>query len=309
MSAESAGVPGEGSTFRLRARVTAAASEAVPSSVAARFSLEGRRVLVVDDNATNLRILAAQLDRLGMLVTATLSPLEARTLASAADGFDVVVSDHRMPELDGLALAAAIESSGPGAAPVIVLSSVGERERNRPGVAAFLTKPVKPAALRDAIITILSGAVVAPQASAPRRFAADPELGRRHPHRILLAEDTLFNQKLALKLLERMGYTADLARDGTEAVDALEHDGAYDLVLMDVQMPEMDGLEATRVIRARWPERALRIVGLTANAMEGDREACLGAGMDDYLAKPIRPDELAAALAAAPSPAPVTEAS
>ena len=137
--------------------------------------------------------------------------------------------------------------------------------------------------------------------AAPRGFAVDRELAARHPHRILLAEDTPFNQKLALKLLARMGYAADLAVDGLQALEALDREPGYDLVLMDVQMPELDGLEATRLIRQRWPDRALRIVGLTANAMEGDREACLDAGMDDYLPKPIRPDELAAALAAAPS--------
>ena len=143
--------------------------------------------------------------------------------------------------------------------------------------------------------------------AAPRGFAVDRELAARHPHRILLAEDTPFNQKLAFKLLERMGYAADLAEDGMQALEALDQEPGYDLVLMDVQMPELDGLEATRLIRQRWPDRALRIVGLTANAMEGDREACLDAGMDDYLPKPIRPDDLAAALAAAPSPAAVPE--
>ena len=116
---------------------------------------------------------------------------------------------------------------------------------------------------------------------------------------MLLAEDNAVNQKLALRLLERMGYRADVANDGLEAIAALEAT-AYDVVLMDVQMPELDGLEATRRIRARWPDRPLRIVAMTANAMEGDREMCLAAGMDDYVSKPIRPDELAAALLAAP---------
>ena len=136
---------------------------------------------------------------------------------------------------------------------------------------------------------------------APRGFAVDRELAARHPHRILLAEDMPFNQKLAFKLLERMGYAADLAEDGAQAIEALDREPGYDVVLMDVQMPEVDGLEASRRIRARWPDRRLTIVGLTASAMEGDRQACLDAGMDDYLTKPIRPDELAAALATAPS--------
>ena len=113
--------------------------------------------------------------------------------------------------------------------------------------------------------------------------------------RVLLAEDNAVNVKLALRLLERMGYTADVAANGLEAIEAVER-GSYDLVLMDVQMPELDGLEATREIRRRWPDRPIRIVAMTANAMEGDRETCLAAGMDDYVSKPIRSDELAAAL-------------
>jgi CheY-like chemotaxis protein len=120
-------------------------------------------------------------------------------------------------------------------------------------------------------------------------------LGQRHPLRILLAEDNAVNQKLALRLLRQMGYEADVATDGVQALAML--DGSdHDVVLMDVQMPELDGLEATRRIRRQWPDRSLRVVAMTANAMAGDREACLAAGMDDYIAKPIRPAELRAAL-------------
>ena len=120
-------------------------------------------------------------------------------------------------------------------------------------------------------------------------------MAARHPLRILLAEDNAVNQKLALRLLERMGYRADVVGDGSEAITAIE-DGTYDVILMDVQMPEVDGLEATRRIRATWPDRPIRIVAMTANAMAEDREACLAAGMDDYVSKPIRVEELVAAL-------------
>jgi CheY-like chemotaxis protein len=300
--AESAGVPGEGSTFTLTIRVPAApaAAPAAGEPAPAAAHLAGRRVLVVDDNATNLRILVGQLEHLGVVATPFASSTEALAAAGRAGAFDAVVTDLRMPDLDGLELAAALKRDlGEAAPPVVVLSSAGNRDRAAVDVAAFLTKPVKPAALRDALAAALGGQVGRPAPRPVERIVADADLGTRHPLRVLLAEDNAVNQKLALRLLERMGYAAEVAMDGTEAIAALEA-ADYDVVLMDVQMPELDGLEATRRIRARWPDRAVRIVAMTANAMEGDRETCLAAGMDDYVSKPIRPDELAAALLAAP---------
>jgi CheY-like chemotaxis protein len=132
----------------------------------------------------------------------------------------------------------------------------------------------------------------------PRKAAPTPVRTIDASLRVLLAEDNAVNQKLALRLLERIGLTPDVVGDGRAAVDAIGA-GEYDVVLMDVQMPEMDGLEATRQVRSRWPDRPIRIIGLTANAMAGDREACLAAGMDDYVSKPIRPEELEKALARA----------
>ena len=301
--AESSGVPGEGSTFRLIVRVSAAeveAAEVAPDD--ATLDLAGRRVLVVDDNATNLRILAAQLERLGLAVTSTTSSVEARDLATVAPAdFAAVLTDLRMPDLDGIELARAIRSAGMARTPpVVVLSSLGSRDRDADTVAAFLTKPVMPAALRDTLTSVLAGIPVRGLPRAPDRPAIDPEVASRHPLRILLAEDNAVNQKLALRLLQRMGYEADVAENGLQAIEALDRQ-LYDVVLMDVQMPELDGLDATRQIRARWPERAVHIVAMTANAMEGDREACLAAGMDDYLSKPVRPDELAAALTSSPA--------
>ena len=153
---------------------------------------------------------------------------------------------------------------------------------------------MKPSALHDALADALGRAVAAAGTS---RASADSKVGDEHPLRILLAEDNAVNRKLALKLLEQLGYRADVVANGLEAVEAVER-GPYDVVLMDVQMPELDGLEATRRIRAAdLPHAQPRIVAMTANAMAGDREACLAAGMDDYLSKPIRPPELASALA------------
>jgi CheY-like chemotaxis protein len=311
LDAESPGVPGEGSTFHLRVRLPEAPVDErldgigpAPSDEAAVLaSVAGRTVLVADDNATNLRILVAQLERLGFAVTATSSGVTARDRVLAApDAFAAVVTDHRMPDLDGLGVAAAIAAAGLASPPpVIVLSSAGQRERAAAGVTAFMSKPVKPAQLRDLLVRVLSGGITR-EAGVAVRDGAGPAAGRRtaeaEPLRILLAEDNAVNQKLALRLLERMGYAADVAANGLEALTAIEAH-PYDVVLMDVQMPELDGLEASREIRRRWPERALRIVAMTANAMEGDRDECLAAGMDDYVSKPIRPDELAAALAGA----------
>ncbi|HET7727710.1 MAG TPA: GAF domain-containing protein, partial [Candidatus Limnocylindrales bacterium] len=293
VTAASSGVPGEGSTFRL----TFVARE-VPPPVAAAVpvprSLAGARVLVVDDNATNLRILSTLLGRWRVEAAETRSPREALGWVRDGQRFDLAIVDFAMPELDGVELAAAVRDAQPDRPlPVILLSSIGMHDRRLAGVAAVLTKPVKPSVLHDTLATVLAGEPSHALAAAGRM----PERGRSGPGqlRILLAEDNAVNQKLALRVLEKMGYGADVAANGLEAIEALER-SEYDLVLMDVQMPDLDGLEATRQIRARWPGRQVRIVAMTANAMQGDREACLAAGMDDYVSKPIRPDELEAAI-------------
>jgi len=214
-----------------------------------------------------------------------------------------------MPELDGVELAEAIAALRPERPmPVVILSSIGQHSRTAPNITATLVKPVKPSALHDALADALAATgpagetvVETPASRQPARSGVAPAPAAPIVDttlRVLLAEDNAVNQKLALRLLERMGLKADVVGNGRAAVDAIE-DGGYDVVLMDVQMPEMDGLEATRRIRRRWPERSIRIVGLTANAMAGDREACLAAGMDDYVSKPIRPEELEAAIAKA----------
>ena len=305
--AESAGVPGEGSTFHLVVRMSEAAPGAVTASRPARIpaDLGGRAVLVVDDNATNRRILVAQTARWGMVARETGSPAQALAWLQGGERFDVGLFDLLMPEMDGLELAAEVARLPRGnRPPIVILSSIGLRDREGAQVAAWLAKPVKPSGLHDTLATILLQGEVRTQAIAsaePGNADGAPRpLGERHPLRILLAEDNAVNQKLALRLLSQMGYAADLAGDGLEAIAAVEG-GAYDVVLMDVQMPELDGLEATRRIRARWPERALPIVAMTANAMAGDREACLAAGMTDYISKPIRPAELEAALRRIPA--------
>jgi signal transduction histidine kinase/DNA-binding response OmpR family regulator len=297
LTASSSGVSGEGSTFRLvlPAKATTLPNAAPPGP---ERSLSGCRVLVVDDNATNRRILTTFLHRWGVDAAATASPLEALGWVRDGQAFDVAVLDMLMPERDGVELAADLRELRPEhPIPVVILSSIGVHGRAASNVAAMLVKPVKPSSLHDALVMAVSGEDAAARTAGDR--SATPTVAPSAGLRILLAEDNAVNQKLALRLLKQMGLGADLAEDGQAAVDAIER-ATYDLVLMDVQMPKLDGLEATRQIRQRWPDRALRIIGLTANAMAGDREACLAAGMDDYVSKPIRPEELAAAIAKTP---------
>ena len=224
---------------------------------------------------------------------------EALAWIQAGELFDAGILDMHMPELDGVALARAIREQRTAAAlPLLLFTSLGRREAGAEsvGFAAHLTKPIKPSQLFDALVGVLAGQPIRVDKRTPSRLELDPEMARRHPLRILLAEDNVVNQKLALRLLEQMGYRADVAANGLEAVEAIERQ-PYDLVLMDVQMPEMDGFEASREIARRWPgDRRPRIVAMTANAMQGDRELCLAAGMDDYMSKPIRVEELVAAL-------------
>ncbi|HEU4370566.1 MAG TPA: response regulator [Methylomirabilota bacterium] len=306
---------GHGSEFRFTVRAPSAEG-AVPPRRELRGTqptLDGKRVLVVDDNETNRRILAAYLDAWGMAVRTTGSPHEALAWIQAGELFDAGILDMHMPEMDGVALARAIRQQRPAAAlPLLLFTSLGRREAGAEsvGFSAHLTKPIKPSQLFDALAGALAGQPTRVDKRAPARLELDPEMARRHPLRILLAEDNVVNQKLALRLLEQMGYRADLAANGLEAVMAIERQ-PYDLVLMDVQMPEMDGFEAAREITRRWAVGTRpRIVAMTANALQGDRELCLAAGMDDYLSKPIRVEELVTALerSAARGPAPIRPA-
>ncbi len=292
---------GRGSEFRFTIR--AAAAEA---PVAARRdlggvepSLHGKAVLVVDDNGTNRRILTAHLSRWGMRPRATGTPAEALEWIRAGEPFDAGILDMHMPDMDGVSLARAIRAEAAGRTlPLILFTSLGRREARADAepFAAYLNKPIKPSQLFDALISVVAARPVRAAEPGVARAELDADMGRRHPLRILLAEDNVVNQKVALRLLGQMGYRADVAANGLEAIDALERQ-PYDVVLMDVQMPELDGFEASREINRRWPgERRPRIVAMTANAMQGDRERCEAAGMDDYVSKPIRVEELVAAL-------------
>jgi CheY-like chemotaxis protein/HPt (histidine-containing phosphotransfer) domain-containing protein len=297
---------GVGSEFRFAIRAPAA--ESLPAQArrdlsGIQHSIRGKRVLVVDDNATNRRIVTTHLDTWGLPARATASPLEAVEWIRAGERFDLGIFDMHMPEMDGVALARAVRAEPGGAAlPLILFTSLGRREARaeEEGFAAYLHKPIKPSQLFDALVSVLGDQPVHVRERGVAQRQLDPDTARRHPLRILLAEDNVVNQKVALRLLAQLGYRADVAANGLEAVDAVGRQ-TYDVVLMDVQMPELDGFEASREINRRWSGgRRPRIVAMTANAMQGDRELCVAAGMDDYVAKPIRVEELVTALERTP---------
>ena len=292
--------PGEGSTFFCTIRVQAASGIRPQTNLAGpRTQLQDRRLLVVDDNATNRRIIVHHAEAWGMTVRATGSPREALDWIRNGVSFDVAIVDMQMPEMDGLALATEIRGVlGPESLAVILLSSLGRREAASESIApaAYLTKPIKPSHLLDTLLEVCAPTPLSVSEPAHGPESQDPTMAGQTSLQILLAEDNAVNQKLTLRLLAQLGYRADVAGNGLEVLEALERQ-AYDVVLMDVQMPELDGLEATRRIHARWdPAQCPRIIAMTANAMHGDREECLAAGMDDYISKPVRFEDLIAAL-------------
>ncbi len=313
MWVESEGVPGKGSTFHFTIAAEAAPIPEPRQLLSGeQVQLRGKSLLIVDDNAANRRILSLQVQSWGMITKDTASPLEGLGWVRRGDAFDLAILDMHMVEMDGVMLAKEIRKHRDAKAlPLILFSSLGRREAGADTVnfAAYLAKPLKQSQLFDTLIGLFvegtAKVKVQKAAAAAAKFQIDPEMAKRLPLRILLAEDNAVNQKLALRLLAQMGYRADLAGNGLEAIEALERQ-QYDAVLMDVQMPEMDGLEATRHIRGlpgnppglQDPAgfKQPRIIAMTANAMQGDREMCLAAGMDDYISKPIRVEELVGAL-------------
>jgi two-component system sensor histidine kinase/response regulator len=289
---------GKGSTFHFTARLgreRRTEPRALPRERLELSALKDLPVLVVDDHLTNRRILQEALSYWGMRPTVADGGLSALDAIDQARGqaisFRLVVLDAQMPDMDGFALAAKLRQHPdlPGAT-IMMLSSadqLGDAARCRElGIQRYLAKPVKQSELLDAILTILGSASPAVHSPVPAESQARP--GAR-ALRILLAEDNVVNQRMAIRLLEKAGHSVVLAGNGKEALEAVDRE-PFDVVLMDVQMPEMGGFEATAFIRARENGgRRVPIIALTAHAMKGDREACLEAGMDGYVAKPISP--------------------
>jgi PAS domain S-box-containing protein len=290
---------GVGSTFYFTITAEASGSQLAHSFLQERSSaLAGRRVLIVDDNSTNRRILVKQSLLWGMVPSAAASAIEALDLVRHGHAFDVGILDMSMPEMDGLGLALEIRKyRDEQALPLIMLTSVANRPRDATlamiKFAAYLNKPIKPTALFDSLLHAMR--IEAVQAQSPRARVTNGKLAEAHPLKILVAEDNTVNQKVVQQLLAHLGYRADVVANGVEVLDALERQN-YDVVLMDVQMPEMDGLEATRRLRARYGATGPRVIAMTANAMPGDREKCLSAGMDAYVSKPVELDDIRAVL-------------
>ena len=295
---------GQGSTFHFLAQFEASSldAETIDSTIYPPM-LHGLRVLIVDDNATNRRILVEILSNWKMEPVAVSGVndalIELRRMADQGKPFSLVLTDANMPDVDGFELARQIHDNPVLCRSMVMMLTSGDRPGDikrcdQLGVSAYLIKPIKQSELLDAILIAVGG-----QSSLTGSLEKTPGSARKtaHPKSVLLAEDSLINQKLAIGLLEKWGHRVTVANDGLEAVQ-LSGEQAFDLVLMDVQMPEMDGLDATRSIRRREQLTGvhLPILAMTAHAMKGDRERCLEAGMDDYMMKPIRAEQLFHAL-------------
>jgi CheY-like chemotaxis protein/HPt (histidine-containing phosphotransfer) domain-containing protein len=286
---------GEGSTFHFTVQARAALSAMPPAWQNIQPQLAGRRLLVVEDNATNCRIIKHRCKQWGIEVETASNHPEALAMMASRQ-FDAAVLDQQLPGQEGLALAQAIRALPNGQSlPLVLLSSVRLRADDtramEAGISVFIHKPIRPAQMLDALCRAMS-VQWQREKRAPASPSLDASFALRFPLRLMLADDNPINQKVGLSVLQKLGYRADVAQNGLEVLMALEKK-PYDLILLDVQMPEMDGLEAARIVCQRWPDaKRPKIIAMTGNALLGDREKCLEAGMDDYISKPVRIGEL-----------------
>jgi signal transduction histidine kinase/CheY-like chemotaxis protein/HPt (histidine-containing phosphotransfer) domain-containing protein len=286
---------GRGSTFTFSVVADVADATSMTTMPMPAPEVAGRRALVVDDNPTNREILAAYLAAWRMVTVVVDGGDAALRLVDEGEAFDLAILDYHMPGMDGLELATRLHAARPRL-PQILLSSMGDPPGGETPFHAMLTKPIKPSPLFNAILDALASAPTMVRRRTPQP-AFDPGMAVRRPLRILVAEDNSINQKVARTMLGRLGYEADIVANGLEAVDSANR-VPYDVIFMDVQMPELDGIGATRALRERLGPRGPWIVGLTANVLAEDRAACFAVGMDDFLAKPVTGPKLIAALEA-----------
>ncbi len=294
-------IEGKGSTFNFTLRTQATPSSSPVTSQQGQGELMGKRMLIIDDNLTNQKILINQAQSWGMFTCAVDCSEKALEWLRRGITFDVAILDMNMPKMDGLELAHEIRKlSNCASLPLVMLSSITKAEMASQGshgeFAAMLIKPVQQSQLYYALMQIFAGGPIKIINPKPQGSSEECLLGQTHPLKILVAEDVVVNQQVVNLLLKKLGYWADMVSDGLEVLQALKT-RSYDLILMDIRMPVMDGLTATREIRQTLsPDQRPRIIAMTAESMEGDREKFLAAGMDDYVAKPIRIEELQAAL-------------
>ncbi len=290
----------KGATFHFTILAKAAATSAPPGWQSPQPQLAGRRLLIAEDNAFNQRVLQHCAEQWGLTVEIASNSGEVFDLLAHRAPFDAAILDLQLPDMDGLALAAEIRGQPDSRfLPLVLLSSVRLRsDDSRPaalGISAFVHKPIRPAQLLDGLCRAMS-VQVQREKKTPVTPSLDVSFATRMPLRVLLADDNPINQKVGGGVLQKLGYHADIAQNGTEVIKALEQN-PYDVLFLDVQMPEMDGLECARQICLRWNrDKRPVIIAITGNALIGDREKCLAAGMDDYISKPVRTVELQNAL-------------
>jgi signal transduction histidine kinase/CheY-like chemotaxis protein/ligand-binding sensor domain-containing protein len=277
---------GKGTTFSFTINCRISENQKQYSVTIARDVLKGKKILIVDDNLTNLRILQLQLKQCQMIILSATDGAEALYLLQTNESIDLVITDMQMPGMDGIEFTTLVKQRRPQL-PVILLSSIGdESEKKHPGLfAAMLTKPVKQLYLERVIVNQFQQEDYrAQKQESHQTLSKDFAISR--PLNILVAEDNLINQKMIMRVLEKLGYNASLASTGREVITMLD-ERFFDLILMDVQMPEMDGLECTRYIRDNYDKQPV-IIAMTANAMVEDREECIKAGMNNYIPKPVK---------------------
>jgi CheY-like chemotaxis protein/HPt (histidine-containing phosphotransfer) domain-containing protein len=287
----------EGTTFYFTIMAEAVSSKSKVYFRGQNSTLAGQKVLIVDDNLTNRKILGTQADLWGMQSVVTGDPNEAISIVKSGESFNLVLLDYQMPEINGAMVAKEIRSLYSGATlPIIMLTSIGRKDHSIEfdllNIQAFLTKPIKHNQLYETISSVLNEN---DKASIKRRikpYQVADKISIKYPLRILIAEDNVVNQKVAVQLLERIGYRADVVANGYEVIEAVKK-FSYDIIFMDLLMPEMNGLSASSIIRERCRGgNCPKIIAMTANAMKEDKDKCLAAGLDDFIAKPIRMDEL-----------------
>ncbi|THU34047.1 response regulator [Niastella caeni] len=284
--------PGKGSVFAFTIAAKTACKEITDETLVNANDIAGKRILIVDDNATNRKILKMQLEEWRLQPALAASGQQALDILNSNQHFDLVLTDMHMPEMSGIELAEQIRSLYPKL-PIMLLSSVGDdlSKEHRDLFSFVLTKPIKQQALFKYILNTFSNAmnvVTEKETSNPNVLQAD--FAEQFPLQILLAEDNPFNQAVATAILNKLGYQFEIADNGEQVLEKMQQK-SYDVILMDVQMPEMDGLEATRIIRETYGTQPV-IIAMTANAMQEDKEECLHIGMNDYLSKPVDLDDL-----------------